>query len=66
MVETCDAQIFLSIPALAILHNLESIVHRFAPTLDFADVVLEVNKSCKLPVIELDVLELANCGLRVA
>ena len=26
----------------------------------------EVRKSCKLPVIEIDVLELASSGLRVA
>ena len=32
-VENCDAQIFLSIPALAILHNLAEIVERFAPSL---------------------------------
>lgn len=51
MVENCDAQIFLSIPALAVLHNLVGIVSRFAPSLDIADIVAEVNKSCKLPVI---------------
>jgi hypothetical protein len=32
-VENCDAQIFLSIPALAVLHNLAEIVERFAPSL---------------------------------
>ncbi len=66
MVERCDAQIFLSIPALAVLHGLTGIVSRFAPSVDISDIVAEVNRSCKLPVIELDVLEFADSGLRVA
>ena len=66
MVEGCEAQIFVSIPALVVLHNLKDIVTRFAPSLSIGDIVNEVKKSCKQPVIELDVLELASSGLRVA
>ena len=33
MVESCDAQLFLSLPALVVLHNLKGIVKRFAPSL---------------------------------
>lgn len=43
MIESCDAQIFLSIPALAILHNLDQIIERFAPSLKYKDIVNEIN-----------------------
>jgi hypothetical protein len=51
---------------LVILHGLEEIVMRFAPQMDIKEIVDEVNKSCKMPLIELDVLEMVSSGLRVA
>lgn len=62
--ESCDTQVFLSIPALAVLYNLQEIVHRFAPSLSIASVVAEVNASGMMSQIEGDVLE-SSCGLKI-
>ena len=40
--DNCDSQIFLSIPALAILYSLKEIVARFAPSLCIQGLVKEI------------------------
>jgi len=65
MVESCDAQIFLSLPALVVLHNLKSIIRRFAPTINIDQIIQEVRQSQFKP-LELDILELEPSGLKVA
>jgi hypothetical protein len=65
MVESCDAQIFLSLPALVVLHNLKSIIRRFAPTINIDEVISEVKK-CSFEPLELDILELEPSGQKVA
>ena len=66
MVESCDAQLFLSLPALAVLHNLTGIVHRFAPTLQIDSLAEEVRASQVLDRVERDVLEMEETGLLIA
>jgi hypothetical protein len=70
MVENCDSQIFVSIPALAVLYGLESIVKRFAPTIFssglWSEIQREVKKNSKQSAIELEVLELSDTGLPIA
>lgn len=66
MLESCEASVFVSIPALAVLHDLRRVIRRFAPTLRTEDLVREVYSSCKQPLIELEVLELTNSGLKLA
>lgn len=57
-VEMCDAQIFLSIPALVILHKLHSITQRFNP--GFVEPLFSVNDQASL---EKDILELGCSNL---
>jgi hypothetical protein len=60
--EQFDNQIFLSIPALAILYNLKDIVHRFAPSLSITAIVEEINKNSSTDRIEEEVLQLGQQG----
>jgi len=45
---------------------MQRIVRRFAPNLKIEDLVMEIHKSCKQPVLELEILELASTGLKLA
>jgi hypothetical protein len=64
MIEDCDTQLFLSIPALVLLYDMESIVLRFAPGLlpKLTEIANEVLKSGRRSKIELDLLEVAPSG----
>jgi hypothetical protein len=42
MIDTCEASVFVSIPTLAILYNLERIIARFAPGLKTDDLISDV------------------------
>ncbi len=64
MLDTCDSQIFFSIPALVILHNIFTVVKRFAPSLQIESIVNEAQGD--IAVLEMDVLELASSNLLVA
>ena len=55
-IEQLDNQIFLSIPALAILYNLKDIVTRFAPSLSISAIVAEINQNSSIDRIEEEVL----------
>lgn len=66
MLESCEASVFVSLPSLAILHNMQRVIRRFAPLLKVDDLVFEVHQSCKQPLIELEILDLASTGLRIA
>lgn len=68
MVESCEAQLFLSLPALAILYDMSSVVERFAPTLapKLPEIQADVKRCGKRALIELDVLELCASGVPVA
>lgn len=66
MLESCEASVFVSLPSLAVLHNMQRVIKRFAPSLRVEDLVLEVHKSCKQSIIELEVLDLASTGIRLA
>ena len=67
MLDNCDAQIFLSIPALVVLYSLDSIVTRFAPQLlPTVDTIhKKVTFSNKRNLIELDLLEQVDSGVAV-
>ena len=62
MVETCDAQMFLSIPAMCILYDMESVIQRFAPTLvsKVAEIAKEVRKvgQTGFNKLEMDIIEI--------
>jgi hypothetical protein len=64
MLDTCDSQIFFSIPALVVLHNLGNVVKRFGPSLRLESLVDEAQDYVK--EIEEDVLELTCSKLAVA
>lgn len=55
-----DSQIFLSIPALAILYNLKEIVSRFAPSLNISNLSQDIYQSEQLAQIEEEILQLTN------
>lgn len=56
--DSCEAQVFLQIPALAILYDLREIISRFAPSLNIEPLTSEVSKSGKFDLVERDVLDL--------
>jgi hypothetical protein len=66
MIDSCESSVFVSLPSLAVLHNMQRVIRRFAPHLKVDELVLEVHKSCKQPLIELEILDLASTGLRLA
>jgi hypothetical protein len=53
MVDTCDTQLFLTVPALCILYDMEAIVMRFAPTL-----------IGRLPEISKDIRQMGEYGFK--
>ena len=65
MIDNCDAQAFLIIPALCVLHNMQEIIRRFAPNQAQAasELSKEVRLSGKQALIELDVLESVASGI---
>lgn len=71
MVDGCESQIFVSIPAIAVFYGLESIVQRFAPTIIssglWGEIQREVLKNSKQSyTLELEILELSETGLPLA
>jgi len=45
---------------------MQRVIKRFAPNLKVEELVLEVHKSCKQPLIELEILDLASTGQKLA
>lgn len=68
MIDSCDAQAFLIIPAIAVLHNMHEIIQRFAPNQaqTASELSKEVRLSGKQALIELDVLESVASGIQIA
>lgn len=68
MIDSCDTQLFLTIPALVVLYDMESIVLRFAPSLllRLAEISREVRKLQNFRALEMDLLEIHESGQPLA